>query len=94
MRTHVIGKDKFLVFVSQIEAIQQVEDRVFGYNYITFGCHATDLRGNSLPDLDFKVLRPAVLAEVVTARKTVEFIGAMRCDANRTHLTFRGKTFH
>lgn len=90
MGAHVIGKDKFLVFVSQIQAVQQMQDRVFGNNYITFRCHATDLRGSTLSNLDFKVLAPAILAEVVTAGKTIKLIGAMGCDANGTRLTLRG----
>lgn len=94
MRTYVVGKDELLVLVSQIEAIQQVQDRVFRHNYITFGCHATDLRGNTLADLDLKVLAPAVLAEVVAARKAVKLVTAMGCDTNRACLTLGGKTFH
>lgn len=89
MRTHVVRKHEFLVFVAHFHAIQELQDCVFRYDYITFGGHAADLRGDSLANLDFKVLGPAVLAKVVAARETVEFVAAMRRDANGTRLTFR-----
>lgn len=61
MRLHVVLECKLLVLVANIRTWHEIENEIFRDENITTGRHATDLRRDSLRNLNLEVHGPAVL---------------------------------